>query len=41
MGVGFFGGKFWSCNDASVSKVEECVGEYEGDDGEMAPLCEE
>jgi len=28
IGVEFFGGKFWRCNDESVSVVEDCVGVY-------------
>eukprot|EP00656_Telonema_subtile_P000441 TRINITY_DN10202_c0_g1_i1.p1 TRINITY_DN10202_c0_g1~~TRINITY_DN10202_c0_g1_i1.p1 ORF type:complete len:1644 (+),score=363.32 TRINITY_DN10202_c0_g1_i1:42-4973(+) len=28
MGVGLWAGKFWSCNDTSVSGVTQCVGTY-------------
>jgi len=29
VGVQFFAGRFWKCNDASVRKVEECIGLYQ------------
>lgn len=28
IGVEFFGGKFWKCNDDSVNFVDDCVGEF-------------
>lgn len=31
IGVEFFGGKFWSCNDPSVKDVFECVGHFHHD----------
>ena len=29
MGVQFFKGKFWACNDSDVSGVAQCVGTFE------------
>lgn len=32
LGTQLFGGLFWSCNDASVKSVDECVGNFTNDD---------
>ena len=41
MGVQFFKGQFWSCNDSSVANVDECWGCFdhagEGDDSDNCP----
>jgi len=34
MGVQFWAGKFWTCNDVSVDNVTQCVGTYVDDNGD-------
>jgi voltage-dependent calcium channel L type alpha-1D len=33
MGVQFFAGRFWSCNDGSVNRVDQCWGCFEDEEG--------
>mmetsp|Transcript_2583 Transcript_2583/g.3505 ORF Transcript_2583/g.3505 Transcript_2583/m.3505 type:complete len:1818 (-) Transcript_2583:287-5740(-) len=40
MGVQFFAGRFWSCNDGSVNVVDQCWGCFEDEEGmNPSPLC--
>jgi hypothetical protein len=40
MGVQFFAGRFWSCNDGDVNRVDQCWGCFEDEEmSNPSPLC--